>query len=59
LPVSDRIRLDMLPEPDLVASLGPVIAGPVDDTKDAAQEGMQDVVDAMVRRFQRDPTDVE
>jgi hypothetical protein len=44
---------------DPAVSLGPVIAGPVADTEDAAQEGMQDVVDVVVGRFQRDPTDDE
>jgi hypothetical protein len=43
---------------DPVVSLGPVIAGPVTDTEDAAREGVQDVVD-VVGRFQRDPTDDE
>jgi hypothetical protein len=44
---------------DLAVSLGPVIAGPVADTEDAAREGVQDVVDAVAGRFQRDPTDDE
>jgi hypothetical protein len=44
---------------DPAASLGPVIAGLVADTEDAAREGMQDVVDVVVGRFQRDPTDDE
>jgi hypothetical protein len=44
---------------DPAVSLGPVIMGPVADTEDAAREGVQDVVDAVVRRFQRDPTDDE
>ena len=44
---------------DPAVSLGPVIAGPVADTEDAAREGVQDVVDAVVGRFQRDPTDDE
>jgi hypothetical protein len=41
---------------DPAVSLGPVIAGPVIDAEDAAQEGVQDVVDMVVERFQRDPT---
>jgi hypothetical protein len=41
---------------DPVVSLGPVIAGPVADAEDAAREGVQDVVDAVAERFQRDPT---
>jgi hypothetical protein len=44
---------------DPTVSLGPVIAGLVADAEDAAREGVQDVVDAVVGRFQRDPTDDE
>jgi DNA repair exonuclease SbcCD ATPase subunit len=44
---------------DPTISLGPVIAGPVADTEDAAREGVQDAVDAVVERFQRDPVDDE
>jgi hypothetical protein len=33
---------------DPTISLGPVIAGPVADTEDAAREGVQDVVDTVV-----------
>ena len=44
---------------DPAVSLGPVIAGPVADTEDAAREGIQDVVDVVAGRFQRDPTDDE
>jgi hypothetical protein len=40
-------------------SLGPVIAGPVANTEDAAREGVQDAVDTVVGRFQRDPVDDE
>jgi hypothetical protein len=40
-------------------SLGPVIAGPVADAEDVAREGVQDIVDVVVVRFQRDPTDDE
>jgi hypothetical protein len=36
---------------DPAVSLGPVIAGPVADTEDAAREGVQDVVDVVVGRF--------
>jgi hypothetical protein len=36
-----------------------VIAGPVADTEDAAQEIVQDVVETTAARFQRDPADVE
>jgi hypothetical protein len=39
--------------------LVPVIAGPVADTEDIAREGVQDVVDAVAERFQRDPADDE
>jgi hypothetical protein len=42
---------------DPTISLVPVIAGPVAVTEDAAQEGVQDVVDAVEKRFQRDPAD--
>ena len=42
---------------DPAVSLGPVIAGPVADAEDAAREGVQDVVDVVVGRFQRDPVD--
>jgi hypothetical protein len=44
---------------DPTVSLGPVVAGPVVDTEDAAREGVQGVVDMVVGRFQRDPTDDE
>jgi hypothetical protein len=44
---------------DSTVSLGPVIVGPVADTEDAAREGIQDAVDAVVGRFQRDPADDE
>jgi hypothetical protein len=38
-------------------SLGPVIAGPVADNEDAARGSVQDAVDVVAQRFQRDPTD--
>jgi hypothetical protein len=41
---------------DPAVSLGPIIASPVADVEDAAQEGVLDVVDAVVGRFQWDPT---
>jgi hypothetical protein len=44
---------------DPAFSLGPVIAGPVADTEDAAQGSVQDVVDVVAKRFQRDPADDE
>jgi hypothetical protein len=44
---------------DPTVSLGPIIVGLVADAEDAAQEGVQDVVDAVAGRFQRDPTDDE
>jgi hypothetical protein len=44
---------------DPAISLEPVIAGPVANTEDAAREGVQDVVELVVERFQRDPTDDE
>jgi hypothetical protein len=44
---------------DPAISLEPVIAGPVANTKDAAREGVQNAVELVVERFQRDPTDDE
>jgi hypothetical protein len=44
---------------DPAISLEPVIAGLVAATEDAAREGVQDVVELVVERFQRDPTDDE
>jgi hypothetical protein len=49
----------MLSEHDPAVSLGPVIAGPVADSEDAAREGVQDVVEVVVGRFQRDSTNDE
>jgi hypothetical protein len=40
---------------DPTISLESVIAGPVADTEDAAQEGVQDTVALVAERFQRDP----
>jgi hypothetical protein len=42
---------------DPAISLELVIAGPVADTEDAAREGVQDTVEVVVERFQRDPAD--
>jgi hypothetical protein len=42
---------------DPTISLGPVIAGPVADTEDATRGSVQDAVDVVAQRFQRDPTD--
>ena len=42
---------------DPAISLEPVIAGPVADTEDAAREGVQDTVEVVAERFQRDPAD--
>jgi hypothetical protein len=44
---------------DPTISLGPVIAGPVADTEDTAQGSVQDVVDVVAKRFQRDLADDE
>jgi hypothetical protein len=44
---------------DPAISLGPVIVGPVPDTKDAAWGSVQDTVDMVAKRFQRDPADDE
>jgi hypothetical protein len=42
---------------DPTISLEPVIAGSVADTEDAAREGVQDTVEVVAERFQRDPAD--
>jgi hypothetical protein len=42
---------------DPAISLEPVIAGPVVDTEDAAWESVQDTVEVVAERFQRDPVD--
>jgi hypothetical protein len=44
---------------DPAISLEPVIAGPVADTEDAARESIQDTVELVAERFQRDPADDE
>jgi hypothetical protein len=44
---------------DPAISLEPVIAGPVADPKDATREAVQDVVELVAARFQRDPADDE
>jgi hypothetical protein len=44
---------------DPTISLEPVIAGPVVDTEDAAREAVQDVVELVAERFQRDSADDE
>jgi hypothetical protein len=44
---------------DPTISLEPVIAGPVADTEDAAREAVQDVVELVAERFQRDSADDE
>jgi hypothetical protein len=44
---------------DPAISLEPVIAGPMATTEDTAREGVQDVVELVVERFQRDPADDE
>jgi hypothetical protein len=40
---------------DQAISLEPVIAGPVVDTEDTAWEGVQDAVELVAERFERDP----
>ena len=42
---------------DPAISLGPVITGLVADTEDAARGSVQDTVDVVAQRFQREPTD--
>jgi DNA repair exonuclease SbcCD ATPase subunit len=44
---------------DPAMSLAPVLDGPVDATEDVARESVQDVVEMVVARFQRDPADAE
>jgi hypothetical protein len=44
---------------DPTISLEPVIAGPVADTEDAAREAVQDTVEVVAERFQRDLADDE
>ena len=44
---------------DPAISLVPVIAGPVAATEDVAREGVQDAVELVAERFQRDPADDE
>jgi hypothetical protein len=44
---------------DPATSLAPVIDGPVATTEDAAREGVQDVMEMVATRFQRDPADAE
>jgi hypothetical protein len=55
----DRIYLDVLPESRPGHILGAGVAGPVAATEDAAREGVQDTVELVAERFQRDPTDDE
>jgi hypothetical protein len=40
-------------------SLAPVLDGPVAAIEDTARESVQDAVEMVVARFQRDPTDAE
>jgi hypothetical protein len=42
---------------DPAISLEPVIAGPVAATEDAARESVQDAMELVAERFQRDPAD--
>jgi hypothetical protein len=42
---------------DPTISLVPVIAGPVAATEDTARDSVQDAVELVVERFQRDPAD--
>jgi hypothetical protein len=44
---------------DPAISLEPVIPGPMADTEDAARGSVQDVIDTVAERFQRDPADDE
>jgi hypothetical protein len=40
-------------------SLAPVLDGPVAATEDAARESVQDAMETVAARFQRDPADAE
>jgi hypothetical protein len=42
---------------DPAISFEPVIAGPAVDTEDATWEGVQDTMEVVAERFQRDPAD--
>jgi hypothetical protein len=42
---------------DPTISMSLVIAGPVAATEDATRESVQDAVELVAKRFQRDPTD--
>jgi hypothetical protein len=44
---------------DPAMSLAPVLDGPVAATEDAARESVQDAVETVAARFQRDPADAE
>jgi hypothetical protein len=44
---------------DLAMSLALVLDGPVAAIEDAVRESVQDVIETVVARFQRDPTDAE
>jgi hypothetical protein len=44
---------------DPAISLAPVIAGPVAATEDATRESVQDAMEMVAERFQRDPSDAE
>jgi hypothetical protein len=44
-------------DPDM--SLAPVLEGPVAAIEDAARENVQDAVETVAARVQRDPADVE
>jgi hypothetical protein len=44
---------------DPAISLAPVIDGPVAATEDATRESVQDAVEIVAARFQRDPADAE
>jgi hypothetical protein len=44
---------------DPAMSLAPMLDGPVDATEDAARESVQDAMEMVAARFQRDPADAE
>jgi hypothetical protein len=53
------LHADVLRSHDPAMSLAPVLDGPVDATEDAARGSVQDAMETVVARFQRDPADAE
>jgi hypothetical protein len=55
----DGLHADVLRSHDPAMSLAPVLDGPVAATEDAARESVQDAMETVAARFQRDPADAE